>query len=45
MFQRRILGLVSFYLGSTPDLYAQKKIIPVALKMDPYHWEIYEYYD
>ena len=45
MFQRRILGLVSFYLGSTPDLYAQKKIIPVSLKMDPYHLEIYEYYE
>ena len=24
MFQRRIMGLVSYYIGATPDLYASK---------------------
>ena len=45
MFQRRILGLVSFYLGSTPDLYAKKNIKSVPLVMDPYHQEVYNYYE
>lgn len=45
MFQRRILGLVSFYLGSTPDLYAKKNIKSVPLEMDPYHQEVYNYYE
>ena len=45
MFQRRILGLVSFYIGSTPDLYAKKNIISVDVVMDKYHQEIYDYYE
>ena len=26
MFQRRIMGLVSYYIGATPDYYASKTI-------------------
>jgi superfamily II DNA or RNA helicase len=45
MFQRRILGLVSYYYGSTSDLFAQKNIIIKKIPMDKYHQEIYEYYE
>jgi|SaaInlStandDraft_4_1057021.scaffolds.fasta_scaffold01619_7 superfamily II DNA or RNA helicase len=45
MFQRRILGLVSFYLGVTPELYASKKIHNVDVEMSPYQTEIYKYYE
>ena len=45
MFQRRILGLVSYYLGSTPDLYAKKEFKHVNLEMDQYHQQIYNYYE
>ena len=45
MFQRRILGLVSYYYGSTSDLFAQKNIIIKKIPMDKYHQEIYEHYE
>jgi superfamily II DNA or RNA helicase len=45
MFQRRILGLVSYYLGATPDLYAKKIFHQVDLVMDKYHLEVYNYYE
>jgi hypothetical protein len=43
MFQRRILGLVSYYVGATPDKFAQKTVHYVNLTMEPYQQEIYNY--
>ena len=45
MFQRRILGLVSYYGGATKDYFAEKKVYAKDLIMDPYHQEIYEVYE
>lgn len=45
MFQRRIMGLVAHYIGSTPDLFASKKIEYVDVEMDKYQDEIYTYYE
>lgn len=45
MFQRRIMGLVSFYIGSTPDVYASKTIHYVDVQMSEYHQDIYKYYE
>ena len=41
LFQRRILGLVSYYIGATPDKYAQKKIRTVNIVMDTFQENIY----
>lgn len=45
MFQRRIMGLVSFYIGATPDLYATKSIHYVDVKMSPYQKEVYAFFE
>ena len=45
MFQRRILGLVSYYIGATPDKYAKKIIHYVNVPMDTYQEEIYNYFE
>jgi len=45
MFQRRIMGLVSYYYGSTKDLFAEKNIIIKKLPMDKYHQDVYEHYE
>lgn len=45
MFQRRIIGLVSFYIGATPDLYATKSIHYVDVKMSNYQKEVYGYFE
>lgn len=45
MFQRRIVGLVSYYIGATPDKYASKTIHYVDLPMSKYHQEIYEHFE
>lgn len=45
LFQRRILGLVSYYIGSTPDLYAKKTIHYTDVKMSEYHEDIYKYFE
>ena len=37
MFQRRILGLVSYYIGATPDKFAQKTVHYVDITMEAYH--------
>jgi len=44
-FQRRILGLVSYYIGSTPDYYAKKNINFVDVEMSEYQTFIYKYYE
>ena len=43
MFQRRIIGLVSYYLGATPDKYARKVVKYVNVLMEPFQEEIYNY--
>ncbi|ARF09257.1 DEAD/SNF2-like helicase [Catovirus CTV1] len=45
MFQRRILGLTSYYLGATPDLFASKKIQYEDVKMSEYQEDIYSYFE
>ena len=45
MFQRRILGLVSYYIGATPDKYAKKIVHYVNVPMDAYQEEIYNYFE
>ena len=45
LFQRRILGLVSYYIGATPDKYAQKTVHYVNIPMLPYQQEIYDYFE
>ncbi len=43
-FQRRILGLVSYYIGATPDYFARKTLSYVDVPMSKYQDEIYEYF-
>jgi len=45
LFQRRIMGLVSYYIGSTPDLYARKTIHYLDVHMSDYQEEIYDYFE
>jgi superfamily II DNA or RNA helicase len=43
-FQRRILGLVSYYIGATPDYFARKVVTYVDVPMSKYQDEIYDYF-
>jgi len=45
MFQRRILGLVSYYLGATPDKFPAKTIHYKNILMQDYQLEIYEHFE
>lgn len=45
MFQRRIMGLVSYYIGATPDLYATKNIEYIDVEMSPYQADIYTHFE
>lgn len=45
MFQRRILGLVSYYYGATPDRFATKTVNYIDLDMTDYHKNIYKYFE
>jgi ribosomal protein L32E len=45
MFQRRILGLVSYYIGATPDKYATKVTHFKNILMDEYFEKTYEYFE
>jgi superfamily II DNA or RNA helicase len=45
MFQRRILGLVSYYIGATPDKYATKITHYKSILMDEYFEEVYNHYE
>ena len=44
-FQRRIMGLVSYYIGATPDKFAKKTIHYKNLIMSEYHQEVYDYFE
>jgi hypothetical protein len=43
MFQRRILGLVSYYIGATPYEYAKKIIHRIEIPMNDYFEGVYNY--
>jgi superfamily II DNA or RNA helicase len=45
MFQRRIMGLVSYYIGATPDKFAQKTIHYKNIVMEKYFEEIYNHFE
>ncbi|AXN90992.1 putative VV D11-like helicase [Namao virus] len=45
MFQRRIMGLTSYYAGSTSDLFARKIVYHQNIEMSDYQTEIYKHYD
>lgn len=45
LFQRRVMGLVSFYIGATPDYYASKTVHHVDVDMSEYQEEIYTYFE
>jgi len=45
MFQRRIIGLVSYYIGATPDLYASKSVNFIDVPMSEYQTDIYNYFE
>lgn len=45
MFERRILGLVSYYVGATPDLYARQELKYVNLEMSHYQYEVYRVFE
>jgi hypothetical protein len=45
MFQRRIMGLVSYYLGATPDKYAKKITHYKNILMNSYFEEIYNFFE
>ena len=45
LFQRRIMGLTSFYLGATPDRYATKKIYYQDIPMSEYQQDVYDYFE
>ena len=45
MFQRRILGLVSYYLGATPDKYASKVTHYKSIIMNTYFEKVYNFYE
>ena len=44
MFQRRIMGLVSYYKGATSDLYAKRIPLQKNLVMDDYQLQVYKFY-
>jgi len=44
-FKRRIVGLVSYYIGATPDYFATKTINYVDVEMSDYQADIYSYYE
>lgn len=45
MFIRRILGLVSYYIGATADRFAEQKLLYVDLPMSEYQYQIYRIYE
>lgn len=45
MFQRRIMGLVSYYSGTDRSLFAEKRIKFINVTMSDYQEEIYEHYE
>lgn len=45
MFQRRIMSLVSYYIGATPDKFAQKTTHYRSIEMNKYYEDIYNHFE
>lgn len=45
MFQRRIMGLVSYYIGATPDKYPSSQVHYKSILMQKYQLEVYEHFE
>lgn len=45
LFSRRIEGLVSYYIGATPDLYAKQNVKNIRLTMSEYQYSIYRIFE
>jgi len=45
LFVRRILGLVSYYIGSTPDKFAKQEHETINLEMSQYQYDIYREFE
>lgn len=45
LFQRRILGLASYFIGATPDLYARQTLHEVQVPMSEYQEYIYKHFE
>ena len=45
MFERRILGLVSYYIGATPDLYAKQELKYINLPMSELQYNTYRIFE
>lgn len=45
MFQRRILGLTSYYIGSDPKLFASTELHIKTLEMSEYQKDVYSHYE
>lgn len=44
-FMRRIIGLVSYYIGATPDRFATSTTNTVDIQMDKYQEDVYNFYE
>ncbi len=44
-FQRRIMGLVSYYIGATPDKFARQTTHYKNVLMEKHHQDVYEYFE
>lgn len=45
LFQRRILGLVTYYYGATPDYFATQKLVSVNVAMSDHQIDLYNHYE
>jgi hypothetical protein len=45
LFQRRIMGLVSYYVGATPDVFATQKTHYINVEMSQHQDDIYDYFE
>lgn len=45
MFQRRIMGLVSYYIGATPDFYATQQTKYIDVAMSEYQKKVYKFFE
>lgn len=45
MFQRRIMGLVTYYIGATPDLYASQTTNYIDIEMSNYQTDMYTHFE
>ena len=45
LFQRRILGLITYYIGSTPDVFASKKTDYVDVEMSDFQTDVYNWFE